>query len=351
MSTSSEIEKQSILTAKSDEIIATLPNCAKMFFRNLRNENKSERTICQYAYDIRGFFDYLSTTSGFKNKNLNSLKIEQILDKLNKEDLQEYVESLNTYTYKNEYGRTTNKKSSPNYIARKVSSLKSFYKYYQDCGDIKTNPSILIKNPKIKHKNIMIMESDEVKRIMDAVNDESNLTPREKSAHAKSIKRDTAIMMLLLGTGIRVSELVGIDIKDIDFKEASIKVVRKGGDEDEVFFSTDVENALHDYIDNERPQTSDPALFISSYKTRISDRAVEKLIKNYADKAGLNKKITPHALRRTFGTTLYESTGDIYLTANALHHKSVDTTRTHYVRKNRELTRDAVTKLDIFNKK
>ena len=77
------------------------------------------------------------------------------------------------------------------------------------------------------------MESDEVQRIMDAVNDESNLTPREKSAHAKSIKRDTAIMMLLLGTGIRVSELVGIDIKDIDFKEASIKVVRKGGDEDE----------------------------------------------------------------------------------------------------------------------
>ena len=351
MSTSSENQKQSVLTAKSDEIIATLPNCAKMFFRNLRNENKSERTICQYAYDIRGFFDYLSNTNGFKDKNLNSLKINQILDKLDKEDLQEYVESLNTYEYKNEFGKVANKKSSPNYISRKVSSLKSFYKYYQDCGDIKTNPSVLIKNPKIKQKNIMIMESDEVQRIMDAVNDESNLTPREKSAHAKSIKRDTAIMMLLLGTGIRVSELVGIDIKDIDFKEASIKVVRKGGDEDEVFFSSEVENALHDYIDNERPQTSDPALFISSYKTRISDRAVEKIIKNYAEKAGLNKKITPHALRRTFGTTLYESTGDIYLTANALHHKSVDTTRTHYVRKNRELTRDAVTKLDIFNKK
>lgn len=350
MSTSSENQKQSILTDKSNEIIATLPDCAKMFFRNLRNENKSERTICQYAYDMRGFFDYLASTQGFKEKNLNSLRIDEILDVLNKEDLQEYVESLNTYVYKDEYGRTGNRKSSASYISRKISSLKSFYKYYQTCGDIKTNPSVLIKNPKIKHKNIMIMEGDEIRRIIEAIYDESDMTEREKTAHAKIIKRDIAIVMLFLGTGIRVSELVGIDIKDIDFKEASIKVVRKGGDEDEVFFSSEVEEALHDYIDNDRPNVNDPALFISNYKTRISDRAVEKMIKNYAEKAGLNKKITPHALRRTFGTTLYESTGDIFLTANALHHKSVDTTRTHYVRKNREMTRDAVTKLDIFNK-
>ncbi|MDO4500131.1 MAG: tyrosine-type recombinase/integrase [Erysipelotrichaceae bacterium] len=348
MSDKSERIKQANLRKEADLIIETLPRCARLYFRNIRIENKSERTIKQYAYDIKGFFEFVANTDKFSNKDLNKLSIGDILNELDKEDLQDYIDTIATYETNNEM-----RISSPSYISRKISSLKSFYKYYYDCGDIKHNPSTLLKNPKLKQKNILIMEKDEINRIIEAVKSEDGLSERELKFHKQTLQRDLAIMMLFLGTGIRVSELVGIDMSDLDFREASLKVVRKGGDEDEVFFSSSVQAQLETYINTERDILLDgkdeAALFISNKKTRMTDRSVEMLIKKYSMKAGLNKKITPHALRRTFGTNLYESTGDIYLTANALHHKSVDTTRQHYVRKNREMTRDAVTRLQMFD--
>ena len=143
-----------------------------------------------------------------------------------------------------------------------------------------------------------------------------------------------AILTLLLGTGIRVSECVGIDINDIDFKNSGIKIRRKGGNETIIYFGEEVEEALLDYIEERKliiPITGDEnALFLSLQKRRISVRAVENLVKKYSSLVTHLKKITPHKLRSTYGTALYKETGDIYLVADVLGHKDVNTTKKHY---------------------
>ena len=181
------------------------------------------------------------------------------------------------------------------------------------------------------------------------------MSDSEIKRHNKIIKRDYAIMMLFFGTGIRVSELVGIDLSDIDFYNASLLITRKGGDQDEVFFPEIVENAIRDYVDNDRDtllaDKESSALFISMQHKRMTVRSVQVMIKSYAAKAGLNMKVTPHALRRTFGTNLYEETNDIYLVADALHHSSVETTRKHYANMSKEHKRLAAKKsATLFDK-
>ena len=138
-----------------------------------------------------------------------------------------------------------------------------------------------------------------------------------------------------MGTGIRVSECVGLDITDVDFNNNGIKVTRKGGSEMIVYFGEEVEQALRSYIEGSRkmviPQEGhERALFYSTQKRRIGVGAVENLVKKYAKQVTPLKKITPHKLRSTYGTTLYQETGDIYLVADVLGHKDVNTTRKHY---------------------
>ena len=198
---------------------------------------------------------------------------------------------------------------------------------------------------KIPDKNIVTMEKSQVQRILAAVNDTAGMSEGEILRHGKIIKRDYAIMMLFFGTGIRVSELVGIDLSDIDFYNASLLITRKGGDEDEVYFGPEVQRALEDYVSAEREillaGKEDPALFISMQHRRMTVRSVQLMIKGYAEKAGLNMKVTPHALRRTFASQVYASSNDIYLVAEALHHSSVETTRKHYAKMSKERKRDA----------
>ena len=202
--------------------------------------------------------------------------------------------------------------------------------------------------PKIPDNVIMTMDKSQVARILEAVSDTSGMSDGEIKRHNKIVKRDYAIMMLFFGTGIRVSELVGIDLSDIDFYNASLLITRKGGDQDEVFFPEIVENAIRDYVDNDRDtllaDKESSALFISMQHKRMTVRSVQVMIKGYAAKAGLNMKVTPHALRRTFGTNLYEETNDIYLVADALHHSSVETTRKHYANMSKEHKRLAAKK-------
>ena len=133
-----------------------------------------------------------------------------------------------------------------------------------------------------------------------------------------------AILTLLLGTGIRVSECVGLDLNDIDPKNNGIKVHRKGGSEVMVYFGDEVAEALDAYLDErlemEPQEGSTEAVFLSMQNRRINVRSVVTTVKN----------ITPHKLRSTYGTTLYQETGDIYLVADVLGHKDVNTTKKHY---------------------
>ena len=160
------------------------------------------------------------------------------------------------------------------------------------------------------------------------------LTERQKIYHNKTKKRDMAILTLLLGTGIRVSECVGLDLNDIDPKNNGIKVHRKGGSEVMVYFGDEVAEALDAYLDErlemEPQEGSTEAVFLSMQNRRINVRSVENLVKKYSRLVTTVKNITPHKLRSTYGTTLYQETGDIYLVADVLGHKDVNTTKKHY---------------------
>ena len=339
---------QLMLDKKVKVIVNELPDFMSKFFKDLRTKGMSERTRLEYAYDMKRFFDFVSKQAGFKDTNLKACKASDVLDVLTYDDIQEYLETLNTHFKVDKNGNYKEVLSSPSSKARKISSLRSVYKYYFRIGEINHNFSDLMDLPKIPDNNIVVMDKSQVSRILEAVSDTSNMSNGEIIRHNKIIKRDYAIMMLFFGTGIRVSELVGIDLEDIDFYNASLLITRKGGDEDEVFFSSIVEDALREYVDSDRDNllngANSPALFISMQHKRMTVRSVQLMIKGYANKAGLNMKVTPHALRRTFGTNLYEETNDIYLVADALHHSSVETTRKHYANMSKEHKRIAADK-------
>ena len=158
--------------------------------------------------------------------------------------------------------------------------------------------------------------------------------------------------MMFLGTGIRVSELVGLDIDDIDFDRGAFVVTRKGGNETILYFAQSVSDALKAYL-TERQQVEtlpghEHALFLSLQRRRITQRAVENMVKKYALMgAPLKKRLSPHKLRSTFGTNLYEETGDVYLVADALGHADVNTTRRHYAAMSDSRKREASRRISL----
>ena len=217
-----------------------------------------------------------------------------------------------------------------------MSALRSFYGYYFKRQIISKNPTLLVEMPKMHEKAIIRLDTDEIAMLLDYVDHGGdNLTAQRKAYFEKTKNRDLAILTLLLGTGIRVSECVGLDLQDIDFKNNGITVTRKGGNQMVVYFGEEVENALKTYLYTTRKQTiplsgHENALFLSTQRKRMGVQAVENMVKKYAREVTPNKKITPHKLRSTYGTALYKETGDIYLVADVLGHKDVNTTKKHY---------------------
>lgn len=313
---------------KLREMLKELPRFCMTFFRGIEYTTSS-RTRIAYAYDLGVFFNYIKDTNpAYADIEINHFSID-ILNKITVDDIEEYLDYLKVYS-KNSSEHTNREKG----IKRKLSSLKSFYNYFFCNQIIEDNPAAKVRMPKLHESEIIRLDSDEVVRLLDEVESGDNLTKSQKKYHDKTKLRDTALLTLLLGTGMRVSECVGIDINDVDFKNSGIKVRRKGGYEAIVYFGDEVEIALLNYL--EYRNTIKPvaghenALFLSLQNKRISVRSVENLVKKYSGLITTLKHITPHKLRSTYGTNLYKETGDIYLVADVLGHKDVNTTRKHY---------------------
>ena len=313
---------------KLREMIQQLPKFCLDFFLGI-DADKSSRTKIAYAYDLQTFFEYM------KNSNPSLKKYEirdypiSILDSISPSDIEEYLFYLKYYE-KDGVAHTNDEKG----IKRKLASLRTFYNFYFRKEFIDTNPASKVSLPRIHEKNIVRLDVDEVARLLDEVESGENLSKNQQRFHEKTKVRDLALMTLLLGTGIRVSECVGLDLDDVDFNNNGIKVHRKGGAEAIVYFGDEVREALISYW-NERVGITPAeghanALFLSLQKKRISVRSVENLVKKYSRLVTTVKNITPHKLRSTYGTTLYQETGDIYLVADVLGHKDVNTTRKHY---------------------
>lgn len=309
-------------------MLKELPSFCMMFFRGIE-QTTSSRTRIAYAYDLGIFFNFIKDNNPeYTNKPIKEFTID-ILDKITVSDIEEYLDYLKVYSKDNSEHINSEKG-----IKRKLSSLKSFYNYFFCNELIKDNPPAKVRVPKMHEKEIVRLDADEVVRLLDEVESGDKLTKSQKAFHEKTKLRDTAILTLLLGTGIRVSECVGIDINDIDFKNTGIKIRRKGGYESVIYFGDEVEIALLNYLEYRKTLTTieghEDAFFLSLQNKRISVRSVENLVKKYAGLITSLKHITPHKLRSTYGTTLYKETGDIYLVADVLGHKDVNTTRKHY---------------------
>jgi integrase/recombinase XerC len=318
-------------TLKLREVLKTLPKFASDFFRGVSTTTATSTRI-KYAYDIRIFFQYISEQNPiYKNKELTSFPIS-VLDEITALDLEEYIEYLKAYKPADSDDYVTNGEKG---IKRKLSALRAFYAYYYKRELIKTNPTLLIDMPKLHQKEIIRLDADEVSALLDFIeNGGEKMSEHQRKYLEKTKVRDLAIITLLLGTGVRVSECVGLDINDVDFRNGAIKVTRKGGNEMFVYFGDEVEKALLEYMEERKniiaDEKSENALFLSSQKKRISVKAVENLVKKYSSYITSTKKITPHKLRSTYGTALYQETGDIYLVADVLGHKDVNTTKRHY---------------------
>lgn len=317
-------------TLKLREVLKTMPAFSYDYFRAMQTTT-TIRTRISYVYDIRLFFKFLIACNPvYKNYETKDFALDD-LDKVKPVDIEEYLEYLRVY--KDDNGNIN--KNDNRGLHRKLSALRSFYAYFYKKEMISTNPTLLVDMPKLRDKEIIRLDYDEVARLLDLVeHGGDNLTGMKKVYYEKNKVRNLAIFTLLLGTGIRVSECVGLDITDIDFNNNRIKVIRKGDKEDYVYFGTEVEDALRSYLEVRNEIVTvhghENALFLSIQKKRMSVQAIENLVGDYASQITTFKHITPHKLRSTYGTNLYRETGDIYLVAEVLGHNDVNTTRKHY---------------------
>ena len=327
-------------------ILKELPPFCTDFFRGIEPRT-SARTRLAYAYDLKTFFDFLKQANPeLKSKKLRDLPLS-LLDEIKLMDLEEYMEYLKCYSTEKREDLMNTERG----IMRKVSTVKSFYNYFYRTERIQNNPASLLQLPKIHEKEIIRLDVDEVARFLDEVEDGECLTEKQKAYHAKTKLRDLAMMTLLLGTGLRVSECVGLNINDVDFRNGGLRIHRKGGKEVIVYFGAEVEYALQDYLSEREhivlEEGSEEALFLSMQRKRINVRSVEKMVKKYAQLVTPLKKITPHKLRSTYGTNLYRETGDIYLVADVLGHSDVNTTKKHYAALEDERRRSARNKVQL----
>lgn len=317
-------------TVKLRELLKTLPSFCRDYFRGIE-PTTTAKTRIGYGYDIRTFFRFLLAQNPmFQDAQMTDIRLQD-LEQLQPVDIEEYLEYLKYYKYEDQV--FTNDERG---IKRKFSSLRSFFLYYQKRDLIKNNPTVVVDMPKLHDREIIRLDSEEVGELLDLVErGGDNLSGMKKVYYEKNKLRNIAIFTLFLGTGIRVSECVGLDVEDVDFRNNRIRIIRKGGKEEYVYFGAEVAEALKNYIKEERVHVKakeghEHALFYSIQKRRISVQGVENLVNEYTSQITTFKHITPHKLRSTYGTALYQQTGDIYLVAEVLGHNDVNTTRKHY---------------------
>lgn len=337
-------------TVKLRNVLATLPDFTKDYFRAIE-PNTSAKTRISYVYDIRIFFNFLHVNNQYFGKlsDIKQIKLTD-LDLLQPVDIEEYLEYLKYYKDAEGTIKTNNERG----LHRKLATLRSFFNYYYKRELIKNNPTAIVDMPKLHKREIIRLDSDEVANLLDYVEyGGEEMTGMKKVYFDKNKTRNLALFTLLLGTGIRVSECVGLDLEDIDFKNNRIKIVRKGGKEDFVYFGEEVAESLYDYYAERKTvitkEGHEHALFLSVQKRRISVQAVENLVSDCAKHVTTIKHITPHKLRSTYGTNLYRETGDIYLVAEVLGHNDVNTTRKHYAALEEDRKRRAASVVKLRN--
>lgn len=319
-------------------LCSTLPSYCMAFF-TAKDETLGPRTKTAYAGDLNIFFYWL-TQYLFKDKKATEITLSD-LDSLTYDDINTYVAFLTEYTLDDKVYKNTSAGKK-----RKIACLKTFFKYLLRSGKISSDPVALVEIPRVKEKEILILSSDEKSKMLEQSLTGSRKTERQKKFHEKTKYRDFAILTLFLSTGLRVSELVGINNYDLDLEQQRVYVTRKGGKHEYIYFNKEALDALCDYLDFERNELlgydnevlnqnelPDGPLFVSLKHERISVRMVEIIVKKYAKCVlPVSVKVTPHVLRKTYGSELYYKYRDLALVQHALGHSSPQTTAKHYTK-------------------
>lgn len=294
--------------------------------------NKSPNTVKEYNYDIANFLKYIKKQFKLTDKaDLKEIKINDmdisILKKITLQDIHGYISYM-----------AIDLKSSPATRARKISAIRVFFKYLTSKAKIiDVNPAQDLETPKLGKRMPRYLSLEESKKLLNVSQDDTD----------RNSVRDHAIITLFLNCGMRLSELVGINISNIDFSESRMTVIGKGNKERTIYLNKACMNALKDYL-SIRPHDkvkndSRDALFLSERKERISNRAVQNIVKNELARAGLDTtKYSVHKLRHTAATLMYQY-GDVDIRAlqELLGHESISTTEI-YTHVNDERVRNAV---------
>ena len=290
-----------------NHVLENLPTFCHSFFLGIE-QTTSPLTRLGYARDLEIFFNYLiHETETFHNYGIFDFE-KSDLNKITIDDIELYVSFLTHYRKDD-----TEHFNSDRGKMRKMATLRTFFKYFYRRGDLKENIMTKIDLPKIHEKSILRLSDDEVSKMIDA---------------ASKNPRDKMIISLFLLSGIRVSELVGLDYQDIDLKNKTFLITRKGGKQTILHMGQQLHDKFEEFFAlSEWTQTT--PLFTKCGR-RLTVRAIENIVKKYAAIAAPLKKISPHKLRSTYGTNLYKATNDIYIVADILGHKDINTTKKHY---------------------
>lgn len=347
------------------KICDSLPDYIRSFFVS-KGDSYQIKTKLGYAMDYTNFLNWVLYSCSDKTTATTISEITyKELESLSFDDIDAYLAYLSHYEALDRNGNKMYIENNARAKARKLAAIRELYKYLIKRGYITFNPVSLTETPKIRQEKSIIVLSEEQQQNMlnKALNakgrpiKKGGATERgRKKAETMRQKvryRDYAILATFLSTGIRVSELCNINMFDIDFDEQMILIIRKGGSQDHVYFNDMTKEALLDYIELERPvlagftkdseffgkfKNSDGPLFITGYikasdeLKRITPRRIQQIVKEYASfVAPENEKITPHSLRKTFGTQLFNKYHDLLLVQHALGHADSSTTSKHYV--------------------
>ena len=303
--------------------------------------NKSPNSVKEYNYDLNMFLKYMMTElketaeKDFDKIDISNFSINT-LKKIKLNDIHSFVSYL-----------ATNNKSKASTRARKISTIRIFFKYLVNKANILTeNPAQNLETPKMDKRMPKYLSLDDSKRLLDIASNEDN----------RNNERDFAITTLFLNCGMRLSELVGIDINDIDFSECKMSVIGKGNKERTIYLNSACMRAINSYL-KVRPKqvkrdskNSDKALFLSERKERISNRTVQHIVYKELQQAGLDsKKYSVHKLRHTAATLMYQyGNVDIRALQELLGHESISTTEI-YTHVSNEQVRNAVESNPLAN--
>lgn len=308
-----------------EELLKEMPSFVKEYI--IGRENRlSEQSILSYCRQLKYFLSFLQeNNSYFGEKQLSEITLADI-EKLESVDIEEFTH------YLRQNSKTDGVSGANNTVNTYLSALSAFWTYYCKRKVLTSNPVELVDRSKRTKKKIIRLEKGEKEKLVNEIEHGTNLSNRQKAFHEKNKIRDGAIVETFLDTGIRISELVGINIQDINFDEHYIGIYRKGGNYGKAYFSDHLQEVLLEYLvsrETYHPAEDNPALFISQKGNRISVSAVERLVKKYATASlkGKSDIITPHKLRATCATNILRETGNLRLAQIKLGHNSVATTQ------------------------